>query len=455
MIEKLKSLLSKISADYADLRYEIKTETKIVFSGREMTEVSSSPTDGFVLRVIKNRSLATVTFTKGEDFEKALKTALNNAEIMSQNSCIPVELASVSIIKDRFIPELKENPEKISIEEKIELTRHYNEIPYKTPDVIHTDIAYNEIIREKCFVNTEGTEILEKLVTTRISGSIISRDGNIIQSVRVGIGGSNGFNILRNREEIFLKKSEIASKLLSAEPVQGGIYNVILNQNLGGVFTHEAFGHFSEADLIENNPSMREKMKIGAKLGVDILNIIDDPTVPDQLGFYKYDDEGVPAKPVQLLKNGILVGRLHSRRTATEFKEEPNGHCVAEDYRFPPIIRMGTIFIQPGDKSFDELLEMLGDGLYLCDAMGGQTSGENFTFAAQYGYLVKNGKIAEMIRDINISGNLYTTLNNILAIGNDLKLGEIGGCGKGQLNIRSCYGAPHIIVKNAVIGGSQ
>ncbi|MGB9719945.1 MAG: TldD/PmbA family protein [bacterium] len=453
MIEKLKSLLSKINANYADLRYEIKTETKIIFSGREITEVSSCPADGFVLRVIKDKSLATTTFTKEQDFEKAMKTALSNAEIMAQNNCIPVEFASVPVVKDKFIPELKEDPEKIPVEEKIELTRYYNEIPYKIPGIIHTDIGYSEVIREKCFVNTEGTEILEKLVTTRINGSIISSNGKLIQTVRVGIGGSNGFGVLRNREEQFIKKSEIASRLLNATPVKAGVYNVILNQNLAGVFTHEAFGHFSEADLIENNPTMRAKMQIGAKLGVDILNIVDDPTVPDQLGFYKYDDEGVMVKPVHLLKDGVLVGRLHSRRTATAFNETPNGHCVAEDYRYPPIIRMGTIFIQPADKSFEELLEILGDGLYLCDAMGGQTSGENFTFAAQYGYIVKNGRITDMIRDINISGNLYAALNNIQAIGNDLKLGEVGGCGKGQMNIRSCYGAPHIIIKNAVIGG--
>lgn len=66
---------------------------------------------------------------------------------------------------------------------------------------------------------------------------------------------------------------------------------MILNPDMAG-FYHEAFGHFSEADLIEDNPSMREKMKIGAKLGNEILTIIDDPTMPGQLGFYKYDDEG-------------------------------------------------------------------------------------------------------------------------------------------------------------------
>ncbi len=454
MIGRLKTLLSKIDAQYADLRYEIKTETKIIFSGKEITEVSDCPADGFVLRLIKDRTLASITFTKEEDFEKALKIALNNTRIMTKNKSIPVDFAPAPAVKDSFVPELKEDPSKISIGQKIDLTRHYNELPYQTPGIIHTDIAYSEVNREKFFVNSEGSEISERLVTTRISGSIISSDGRIIQTVRVGVGGSNGFAILRNREDLFTRKATIASQLLKAEPVKAGVHNVILNQNLAGVFTHEAFGHFSEADLIENNPSMREKMRLGARIGVEILNIIDDPTIPNQLGFYRYDDEGVEAKPVQLLKNGILTGRLHSRRSAMAFREPINGHCVAEDYRYPPIIRMGTIFIQPGNKTFEELLEILGDGLYLCDAMGGQTSGENFTFAAQYGYLVKNGRISDLIRNINISGNLYQTLNDIQAVGNDLKLGEIGGCGKGQTNIRSCYGAPHILVKNAVIGGA-
>jgi TldD protein len=114
---------------------------------------------------------------------------------------------------------------------------------------------------------------------------------------------------------------------------------------------------------------------------------------------------------------------------------------------------MGNIFIQNGNLTFDNLLNRLGDGLYILDAKGGQTSGENFTFGAQYGYLVKNGKLGKMVRDINIAGNLYKTLQNIHAVGNDVLMSKIGGCGKGQVNIRSCYGAPHILVANLIVGG--
>lgn len=453
MFDLLKSMLSKTDSKYADLRYEIKKEIKIIFNGKELTQIGSNLTDGYVLRILKNGGLSSVAFTKGIDAEKAIRTAEMNAVLVSENIEEPIQFAKADVVKDTFSPKLEEDPRRISIDEKLELTRKYNNLPLKYEKIATTNIGYMEVIREKYFVNTEGSEIREDLITTRINGLITSRDGNLIQNVRAGTGGSNGFAILRNAQEEFEKKTSIALQLLKAKPVEAGVHNVILNPSLAGVFTHEAFGHFSEADLIEDNPTMRKKMKINAKLGSDILSIIDDPTMPNQLGFYKYDDEGVMARPTQLLKNGVLVGRLHSRRSAAAFREQLSGHCIAQDYRYAPIIRMGNIYIEPDTNTFDDLLATMGNGLYILDAKGGQTSGENFTFGAQYGYIVKNSKLDEMVRDINMSGNLYKILQNIAVIGSDLVLSKIGGCGKGQLNIRSCHGAPHVFIKNVIIGG--
>jgi len=454
MFEPLRAIISKIDADYADIRYEILRETRIIFNGAELGEMGSNTTDGYVLRVLKNGGLSTIAFTEETDAEKAIKSALENSLLLSRNIKEPVVFAKTEAIKGTFLPTLKEDPRGISISEKLDLTRHYNNIPLKRDGISMTNFQYLEVTRDKYFASAEGSEIREDLITTTIRGQITSRDGSLIQNVGVAIGGSNGFAILRNREEEFERKTGIALDLLRAEPVAAGVYDVILNPDMAGVFTHEAFGHFSEADLVEDNPTMRERMRIGAKLGNKVLNIIDNPTMPDQLGFYKYDDEGVTVRPVQLLRDGVLVGRLHSRRTAASFGEPLSGHSIAEDYRFAPIVRMGNIFIQPGTNTLEELLEELADGLYILDAKGGQTSGENFTFGAQYAFIVKNGKLGEMIRDINVSGNLYQTMQNITAIGNDLVLAETGGCGKGQINIRSSHGGPHILVKSVVIGGA-
>lgn len=453
MFNALNSIISKADGTYADVRYEVKRETKIVFNARELAHLDSNVTDGYVVRVLKKGGLSSVAFTKYESATEALTQAQENAALIGQRIAAPIRLANATPIRDTYAPELEGDPRKLSIDEKIALTKKYNNMTLAHSKIVSTNIQYIEVIREKYLVTTEGTEIREDLITTRIGGLITSKDGTLVQNVRVAIGGGNGFNILRDREEEFSRRTALALDLLNAKPVEGGVYNVILNQHLAGVFTHEAFGHFSEADLIEDNPSMREAMKLGTKIGADVLSITDDPTIPGQLGFYKYDDEGVATRPTPLLKNGAVVGRLHSRRTAAAFSEPLTGHSVAEDYRFEPIIRMGNIYVEPGPHTLDEMMHMLGDGLYIIDARGGQTSGENFTFGAQCGYRVAHGRKTEMLRDINLSGNLYETLNNIIAVGNDLQFSETGNCGKGQMNIRSGRGAPHIVVRDVVIGG--
>jgi TldD protein len=331
--------------------------------------------------------------------------------------------------------------------------RAYNGIPLANPKVITTAIAYNEVHRRKYYLSSEGSRIQEDLLTTSIGGLITAKDGGLTQNIRVGIGGSDGFGSIRGQQGHFEQQTKLGVDLLSARPVASGVHRCLINPDLAGVFAHEAFGHFSEADIVETMPAMRQKMRLGTRLGGATVNIIDDATLPGQLGCYRYDDEGVPVRPTQLIKDGVLAGRLHSRRTAAEFGEPLSGHCVAEDYRYAPIVRMGTIFIQPSDLSFDALLQTLGDGLYLLDAKGGQTAGENFTFGANYGYEVRHGKIGPMVRDINISGNLFQTLLDIRAVGNDLELSRTGGCGKGQTNIRSCHGGPHIVIENLVVGG--
>lgn len=454
MIDRLKSMISGVEADFVDIRYEIKTEILINFNGREIRNVGSNRTDGYVIRVGKNGGFSSATVTREADIPRAVELAVEGAETIVATGGKKTVMAEVPVVKETIRLVLDGDPGEIGIDDKIELTRKYNDLMLEQPSIETTNITYREIGREKHYANSEGTEVSEEIITTNIMGEVIAKRDNLVQNIRLAIGGADGYNRLLDREEDFIKRAQIAGDLLDAEPVKGGTYNVILSPMLAGVFTHEAFGHFSEADIIEDNPSLREKMSLGNKLGSDVISIVADSTIPNQIGYYVYDDEGVAVKPVTLMDKGVLTGRLHSRRTASAFGEPVSGHAVAEDMRYEPIVRMGTIYIKPGEKNLDELLAELGNGLYLIDGKGGQTSGENFTFGAQYGFEVKDGIIGPMIRDINIMGNLFTTLQNIEAVGNDLELSERGGCGKGQLNIKSALGGPHVLIRNMVVGGA-
>jgi TldD protein len=356
---------------------------------------------------------------------------------------------------DAVQPILEEDPRDVPLEEKVDLLRAYNAIALGREGIASTNLLYRETVREKQFVSTEGTALREDLVTTGILGSIVSRRGSLTQDVRVSAGGSDGFQRVRGQEENFERRTKMALDLLDAKPAEGGTYDCILNPRLTGVFVHEAFGHFSEADIVESRPAIREKMALGAMLGTEDVTIVDDATMPGQLGFYRYDDEGVPVRRRPLMEKGVLTGRLHSRRTAAALGEPLTGHAVAEDYRYAPIVRMGNIHLEPGETSFDDLLARLGDGLYVVDVKGGQTSGESFSFGAQCAYEVKDGRLGGMVRDLNVLGNLYRTLGSVEAVGDRLSLSKAGSCGKGQANPRSCHGGPDILVRGLVVGGAS
>lgn len=452
MKERLAGMLSGVRADYADIRHEVLEQTRVVWKGGDLREVSASGTDGFVVRALCGSGFASVAATREQDVPMALERACEGARMMD-GAGKSISMAPVPPAVDSVLPALDRDPAEVPVREKIDTTGHYNALMLGCRDIRTTTTAYHEIRRDKSFASTEGALLDERLVTVAIAAEAVARRGSLVQTTRKAVGGSDGWGRLAGRDQVFLDLARTASDLLEADPVRGGTYDVVLNPGMAGLFTHEAFGHFSEADIIEDNPTLRDRMRIGEKLGSPAVNIVADSSLPHQVGFYRYDDEGVPTRRVQLMKEGVLTGRLHSRATAAAFGEPPTGHSIAQDHRYEPIVRMGTIFIEPGSSSPDDLISALGDGLYIVDPYGGQTSGENFTFGAQCGWRVEGGRLAGMVRDINIMGNLFSTLASFEATASDFALTERGGCGKGQTNFRSAYGGPHVLIRRMVIGG--
>ncbi len=452
ILENLSNVIPKTWNQFTDVRYEEVQRVVITFDGNELTDIRSNISDGFNARVFRDGAVASGSFAHLNSASGVIRKLSDTARLISQLSKKKNYLKPAPPVKDVVKLSLKIDPRTIPLREKHELLKHYNEMILAQDRIQTTKLTYNEVFRKKLYVTSEGTGIEQEILTTSIKGTIWAKKNNSVQDIRVAVGGSTGFAPLLNREDIFLEKARLCKALLDAEPVKAGTYTVLLDNQIGGLFIHEAFGHLSEADFIEDTP-LQNKMVLHRKLGCEELNIVDDATIENSLSYYKYDDEGIKASRTQLMKNGILVGRLHSRRTALGYKEPLSGNCVAEDYAYPPIIRMSNIYVEPGYRSFKELINSIDQGLYICGGKGGQTIGDIFSFGAQYGYDIRKGKIKKMLRDINMSGNLFTTLNNIRMIGNDLKFSEAGACGKGQINIKSCHGAPHMVIDKVVIGG--
>ena len=106
--------------------------------------------------------------------------------------------------------------------------------------------------------------------------------------------------------------------------------------------------------------------------------------------------------------------------------EPPSGNARAINHQFPPIVRMTNTFIEPGEASLADLLADVKDGVYACNWYGGMTSMEMFTFSSGEAYMIRNGRIEELVRPVMLSGNLFTTLRNLDAVGNDLDFNQGG-----------------------------
>jgi TldD protein len=324
-------------------------------------------------------------------------------------------------------------------------------------EIADTAAGYYDERSEWWFANSEGTWLHEVRPEIGLSAQATARRGARIERSLESLGLRQGWAAVQQREAMFRTAARRALELLDAPTVQGGAYPVILDPRLAGVFVHEAFGHLSEADFVYENPQAREMMTLGRRFGSDIVTIGDDGGAAGLRGTLPYDDEGTPTRDTKLIENGILVGRLHSRETAGAMGEQPTGNARAISFRHPPIVRMTNTYIAGGQGAFDDLIRDVKLGVYAVDATGGQTYLENFSFTASHGYMIRDGKLAELVKDVTLAGNLFQSLQAIDAVAGDFQWNQMGGgCGKGgQFPLPVTEGAPHVRFRELLVGGAS
>ena len=439
------------SADYIEIRLEESQATSIVYSGERLEEISRTRDSGGNIRALVGGSWGFVSFNRPDGLKAKVALAVEEARLASGES---FKLFPTEPVVDTAAPQLKKDTTTMSLATKKELLDSYNDIMLSSPKIQSTRINYRETNRRTIFANSEGSYIEQVKTDLALGLAAIARADNEIQRAGLSLGSNGEFCVL---EGLHGKASELATRaaaLLSAPAVKGGEYTVVVDPILAGVFGHEAFGHLSESDHVYQNENLRQIMVLGKRFGGEHLNIVDDPTMPNLRGSYRYDDEGTPTKKSYLIREGILEGRLHSRETAAKMGEKATGNARAVNYLFPPIVRMSNTYIEPGTVSFEEMIKDIEEGVYVRDWYGGTTSLEMFTFSAGEAHMIRRGRLAELLRPVVLTGNVFNTLHNIDAIGNDLAMNQGGGCGKaGQYPLPVSNGSPHIRIRHCVVGG--
>ncbi|MBI2861981.1 MAG: TldD/PmbA family protein [Chloroflexi bacterium] len=450
--ELLAMALRGLAADYVEVRIEESESTRLSFRGPELEDIGHTTERGGNVRALVNGGWGFASFNSLKELREKAEWAVQAARLTGKGK---TQIAESPTIVDTVPVSLGKEPRQVPITEKRRLFSEYNQIMLGASSQIQTTrVAYADSYRHVWFANSSGSLIEQERAQMQAALLAIARDGTNVQQAHFGLGSVVDYRDLEGLHDRAREVAERAVALLSAPPVNGGEYTVVLDPKLAGIFAHEAFGHLSEADHVYENERLKEIMVLGRRFGGEHLNILDGAAQPGLRGSYKYDDEGTPAQTTSLIQNGVLVGRLHSLETAGIMEEQTTGNARALNYRFHPIVRMTNTWIAPGEIPFSEMLADIKEGVYCKDSFGGETSMEMFTFSAAEAYMIRNGRLAEPLRGVLLSGNVFNTLENIDAIGDDFAWLNSGGCGKaGQSPLPVATGSPHIRIRRCVVGG--
>ncbi len=173
--------------------------------------------------------------------------------------------------------------------------------------------------------------------------------------------------------------------------------------------------------------------KVGEKIAQANFNLIDDPLHEQAYFQVPFDDEGVACKKKYIIKDGVFQGFINDLKMASIFNQEPTGNS------FSGGIQTTNLYLEPGDKSFDALIEGIDDGVYITDLVGLHAgvkaiSGE-FSLQAS-GFKIEQGQVAFPVNMIVVSGNFFDVMQSIEGFGNDLKF-DVSGFGSPSVHVKS------------------
>ncbi len=438
---------------YSDVRLERTVDHRIVLRDGALDDVLSREENGALLRVLKDgrwyyASTTDLDSIDAQLAELAASDALAAGEALDVPGQLEVHTEDCRVFGDAPVDE-------ISVSEKMELLRRYT-AHLDRPDIKTWAGHWMDQRRERRFLSSKGSDIRQDYQEAGVILVFSIGAGEETLQERFKRAGHRFSDISEHVEahELALEAhlDKCARFVADAGAVQPGEYPVILSPTVAGVFAHESFGHKSEADFMLGDPAMLEEWKIGTRIGPEMLNIVDDGGELGS-GWAPFDDEGQPSEKTYLIKDGLLTGRLHAAHTAAALGEACTGNARAISFRFEPIVRMTTTWIEAGDESEEELFGGVKDGFFIESYKHGSGM-STFTIAPSLAWRIKDGKVTDPVRIAVITGSVFETMGEIDGLSDTIersfKLG--GGCGKfEQWPLSVGHGGPYVRIRRMTV----
>ncbi len=441
--------------DYGEVFFEESRSSTARLEDGAVRDIGSNAERGLGLRLLRRgRGRVETLFGSAQDMSATAASRLRQRLLPGAPGRGPLFSASRCAASPCRL-----DPATVPLDLKLALLRRIDRAARSlSPLVRQVTAVYGDHRRDTRVLNSEGADRAQSRVSTSLSVSVVAERDGILQTGLEVIGAQRGFEVFDDEAALRAAYRAAARALakLDAPKARAGEMTVILAAAAGGTFIHEAIGHSLEADHIQEGSSPSYRGMRGKVVAPETITVVDDPTLPFQRGSFAFDDEGVPARATELVRNGVLTDFLYDRATALRESLPPNGHGRRESFASRPIPRMSNLYIAPGKDDPARVIAELENGLFVTRMGGGQvdTASGEFVFEVDEGWLIENGAVKRLVRDANLLGVGPEALRSIDRVGWDIGWG-IGVCGKEGQSVPVGDGQPTIRMPKLIVGGSH
>jgi TldD protein len=407
--------------------------------------------------------------------ERVTKEAIDIARASQKAQRKKVKLAPLPAAHDTWATPVIKDPFAVPLEEKLSLLDSAVSGMRAVSAVNIAEGSMNFWKRKQLFASTEGSLIEQTIIHSGAGISATSiRNGEIqVRSYPNSFRGqyqAGGYEIIEAMKlaEHADRVASQAVALHSARQCPAGEMTLILDGPQLALQIHESCGHPAELDRVMGSEinfagtSFLTPEKLGRfRYGSDIVNIVADATPdtsPGGLGTFAYDDEGVPAQSAHIVRDGVFVGYLSSRETASEIGSQSTGAMRASSWGRIPLVRMTNVSLLPGDSSLEEMIASTDTGLLMSTNRSWSIDDKrlHFQFGTEIAWLIKKGKLAEMVKNPTYSGVTPRFWGGCAAIAGpeEWMIWGTPNCGKGQPQqiMHTGHGASPARFENVSVG---
>ena len=322
--------------------------------------------------------------------------------------------------------------------------------------IIKVKAYVSQRMQEVQFMASDSTAFHDFRPRTSLSVNIVMERGGKTQMGYASRMMQMGAEFFSNTliEKVVREAISRTDFLFSASQIEGGEMPVVMAAGSSGILLHEAIGHAFEADFIKTGGSIFTG-QLDKQICHPSISIVDDGTLPGDVGMLRYDDEGIPGQCTTLVDHGRLNSYLYDRISARHFGVKPTGNGRRESFRCVPIPRMRSTYMLPGDAKEDDIIRSVKRGVYAQSFTNGQVQigAGDFTFFMKMGYLIEDGHLTRPLRDLNIIGNGPEALRRISMVGDNLRIDHSASmCGKEGQKVAVSQGLPTVLIDKLIVG---